>query len=59
MKKRLRKKLRLAEFSELGFAVSFQLTLGLTAQEGDRLLDAFIREAIEANGLLCGEAETG
>lgn len=53
MKKRLRKKLRLREFQEMGFRVKFNLNLPDT----DEAPVAFWRElvvAIEANNLLMG-----
>lgn len=56
MKKRLRKKLRLGEFRELGFEVSFRLSDGLDQPGLNRFWDSFIGEAIEARGLMCGGA---
>ncbi len=51
MKKRLRKKKRVGEFTEWGR----QLVICRNSQEGfDEFLDAFIDEAIEANGCYCG-----
>ncbi|MCI1190055.1 YggL family protein [Hymenobacter sp. DH14] len=52
MKKRLRKKLRLREFQEVGFSVKFDLKLPDSKAEddfGDRLINA-----IESNHLLLG-----
>ena len=54
MRKRLRKKLHLDEFQELGFEVSFRLREGATFDDLDPILDAFLVEAIEANGLVAG-----
>ena len=54
MKKRLRKKLRLAEFREFGFEVSFSLSGHHTEAEIDQFFDGFIVDVIEARGLLCG-----
>ena len=54
MKKRLRKKLRLAEFRELGFDVSFSLSGHRIEGEIDQFFDSFIVDVIEARGLLCG-----
>lgn len=51
MKKRLRKKKGLGEFTEWGR----QLVISRNCQEGfAEFLDAFIDEAIEANGCYCG-----
>ncbi|MDZ7759650.1 MAG: 50S ribosome-binding protein YggL [Desulfovermiculus sp.] len=51
MKKRMRKKKRLGEFTEWGR----QLVISRNSHEGfDEFLDAFIDEAIEANGCYCG-----
>lgn len=54
MRKRLRKKLRLGEFRECGFEVSFRLADGLPDSHLDRFWDSFIGDAIEAHGLMCG-----
>ncbi len=54
MKKRLRKKLRLGEFQELGFEVRFRLPDDCTEADLDAFFDSFIAEAIEGNGLICG-----
>ena len=54
MKKRLRKKLHRGEFQELGFDVRFQVTDDISEEAFDSAVDAFISQAIEANGLLCG-----
>ena len=53
MKKRLRKKLYLGEFRELGFSVSFQTLTAISTDERSSLLEAFI-EMIEMNGLQFG-----
>jgi uncharacterized protein YggL (DUF469 family) len=51
MKKRLRKKKHYGEFTEWGR----QLIVTRNRKEGfDEFLDAFIEEAIEANGCYCG-----
>lgn len=49
--KRLRKKLRLGEFQELGFQLHAKIKVGV---DEEKLWDLFIGEAIEANGLLFG-----
>jgi uncharacterized protein YggL (DUF469 family) len=54
MRKRLRKKLHLREFQELGFEVKFKINPDLSIQDRNDLLDRFIEEAIEANGLMFG-----
>lgn len=54
MKKRVRKKLRRGEFQELGFEVRFRAVEDISDEAFDAVVDAFIRQAIEANGLLCG-----
>ncbi|MSS71843.1 MAG: DUF469 family protein [Candidatus Latescibacteria bacterium] len=54
MRKRLRKKLHLGEFQELGFEVSFRVADDLSSDAFDRLVDIFIDQAIEGNGLVCG-----
>jgi len=54
MRKRLRKKLRVGEFIELGFTARYQVKAGLSSAALDSLLDRFILEAIEANDLHCG-----
>ncbi|WP_322043728.1 YggL family protein [Paraburkholderia sp. J67] len=51
---RQRKKLRLGEFQELGFAVSAALHRPLDVEQRDILIDAFIEECVEASGLLFG-----
>ena len=54
MKKRLRKKRRVGEFQEMGFEVSFNIQKGLTVSEQNAILDDFITQAVEANGLQFG-----
>jgi uncharacterized protein YggL (DUF469 family) len=54
MRKRLRKKLRLREFREYGFDVSYRLRDGFPTAEADDFLFRFLEHAIEANGLSCG-----
>ena len=51
MKKRLRRKKHVGEFAEFGR----QLIINRNQKQGfDEFLDAFIKEAIEANGCFCG-----
>ena len=54
MRKRLRKKLHVGEFQELGCEVRFQVVDNLSHDAFDAVVDAFISQAIEAHGLLCG-----
>ena len=54
MRRRLRKKRRLAEFTQLGFNLRYSVRENLSSEALDDLLDRFILEAIEANGLFCG-----
>ena len=54
MRKRLRKKLRLGEFREYGFDVSYRLRDDLPETEADDFLFRFLEKAIEANSLACG-----
>ncbi|MCL2340567.1 MAG: YggL family protein [Proteobacteria bacterium] len=54
MKKRLRKKLHRGEFRELGFEVRFRCTDDISDKAFDATIDAFILQAIEACGLVCG-----
>lgn len=54
MRKRLRKKLHKNEFQEMGFEVQFRMPSDLTESDFDDLIDLFIEEAIEANGLSFG-----
>ncbi|KAA8997629.1 DUF469 domain-containing protein [Affinibrenneria salicis] len=49
--RRLRKKLHIDEFQELGFSVSWYFAEGTSVEEIDRTLDLFIDEVIEPNGL--------
>lgn len=53
MKRRLRKKLRLNEFQEMGFHLSYRFTKGVTSDSRDRHLAEFI-DFIEAQRLTCG-----
>lgn len=54
MRKRLRKKLRLAEFTQMGFTVKYEPAPGLAESAREALLDRFLLQAIEANDLHCG-----
>ena len=48
---RQRKKLHLAEFQELGFLVNWQFSEGTTIETVDEIVDRFIAEVIQPNGL--------
>jgi uncharacterized protein YggL (DUF469 family) len=52
--KRLRKKLRVSEFQEVGFSISFTLSDHLSSEALNGFSDRFLAEAIENNGLLFG-----
>ena len=54
MKKRLRKKKRVGEFREMGFEASFDIQKGLSVSEQNAIVEDFITQAIEANGLQFG-----
>lgn len=49
--RRLRKKLHIEEFQELGFSVTWRFAEGIAVKDIDGTLDAFIDEVIEPNGL--------
>lgn len=52
--RRLRKKLRLGEFQQLGFEISIILKPNLGIDDLDHFLDEFILDAIEKNELAFG-----
>jgi len=49
--RRLRKKLHIDEFQELGFSVAWRFAEGTTEQQIDKTVDDFINEVIAPNGL--------
>lgn len=49
--RRLRKKLHIDEFQELGFSVAWRFADGTTEAQIDKTVDEFIREVIAPNGL--------
>lgn len=49
--RRLRKKMRVDEFQELGFDLAWQFADGTTNEEIDVFINKFFDEAIEPNGL--------
>ncbi len=57
--RRLRKKLRVDEFQELGFDIAWQLKDGITGEELDAFIDKFFVEVIQPSGLgFGGEGDT-
>ncbi len=57
--RRLRKKLRIGEFQELGFEVTITLREGRDETRLTAFWDDFIREALERNGLAYGGGMSG
>ncbi|KGJ95566.1 YggL family protein [Colwellia psychrerythraea] len=56
---RIRKKLRVDEFQELGFDVAWKLTDGINGEELDAFINKFFAEVIQPNGLgFGGEGDT-
>ncbi len=51
MKKRLRKKLYLGEFKELGFEITVELTEGINEAQLDEFISIFAEEALGKNDL--------
>jgi len=51
MKKRLRKKLHVREFKEMGFSVRFKIASDLDEAGLNAFIDAFLAETVEAHGL--------
>ncbi|MBE5212642.1 YggL family protein [Pectobacterium sp. A535-S3-A17] len=49
--RRLRKKLHIDEFQELGFSVSFRFPEGTSVEDIDQLMDKFVDDVIEPQGL--------
>ena len=54
MKKRLRKKKQVGEFTPIGFYVRVKFAEDTGKADWNSFVDAFISDAIEANGLLFG-----
>jgi len=54
MRKRLRKKLHKGEFQEMGFEIRFRISKDVDEAAFNALIDAFIEQAIEENGLMFG-----
>ena len=49
--RRIRKKMRVDEFQELGFDVAWQFNEGTSGEEIDAFIDRFFAEVIQPNGL--------
>lgn len=49
--RRLRKKMHIEEFQEVGFSVAWRFAQGTPVEKIDETLDAFINTVIEPNGL--------
>ncbi len=49
--RRLRKKMHIAEFQEMGFSVAWRFPDGTSEETIDTTVDAFINEVIAENGL--------
>lgn len=49
--RRLRKKMHIDEFQELGFSIAFAFPEGTSEETIDSTVDALINEAIDPNGL--------
>jgi len=57
--RRLRKKLRVDEFKELGFDIAWKFKEDITDEEVDTFMDQFFAEVIQPNGLgFGGEGDT-
>jgi uncharacterized protein len=57
--RRLRKKLRLGEFQELGFSVDVTFRRQLTSDESDAFIEALLSELIEPRRLAYGGGTSG
>ena len=54
VKKRLRKKLHVKEFTEFGIDFDFSVNTDISGEEFDLLCDRFVYDFVEGNGLYCG-----
>jgi uncharacterized protein YggL (DUF469 family) len=54
VKKRLRKKIHLVEFTEFGIDFDFAVSVDISEEDFDSLIDRFISDFVEGNGLYCG-----
>jgi uncharacterized protein len=57
--KRLQKKLRIGEFKEYGFAVSFRLDQSLSPKASDEFWSSFVGDLIDRRGLSFSGGEEG
>ncbi len=58
--RRLRKKMHIDEFQELGFSVAWRFPEGTSEEQIDKTVDDFINEVIEPNKLAFdGKCKTG
>lgn len=57
MKKRLRKKLRIGDFQELGFKISVQLPDSISEEEFDKQIEDFTVNIVGKNEMLCSGLE--
>ena len=57
--RRLRKKLHVGEFQQMGFEVEFAFRQKLDREQDDQFWDAFIIDAIESNKLTFGGGTEG
>jgi uncharacterized protein YggL (DUF469 family) len=54
LKKRLRKKNHLKEFTEFGIDIDFSMNVEISEEDFDSLINRFISDFVEGNGLFCG-----
>ncbi len=54
MKKRLRKKLHVKEFAEYGSEFEISTTSQIGEEAFDNLMEQFVEDFVERNGLFCG-----
>ena len=54
MKKRLRKKLHIKDFAEYGIEFDMIVTSAITEKAFDSLMEQFVVDFVEKNGLFCG-----
>ncbi|VYT68878.1 DUF469 family protein [Metakosakonia massiliensis] len=52
--RRLRKKMHIDEFQEIGFSVTWRFPEGTSEEQIDKVVDDFISEAVEPAGLIFG-----
>ena len=54
MKKRLRKKLHVKEFTEYGIEFEMKVTSPLKGEVFDKIMEDFVEDFVEGNNLFCG-----